>query len=80
MVIFPCSRIPSEVVWLHAVPRCGLPMRLSGQVTSATFSPRLGRVLALAIVKDSYREPGTRVEVAFADAACSGTLVALSLA
>jgi glycine cleavage system T protein len=50
-----------------------------GQVTSATFSPRLGRPLALAIVKDEHRNPGTRLEVAAADGNVPGAVVVLPL-
>jgi len=50
-----------------------------GQVTSATFSPRLGRPLALAIVKDGYREPGTAVEVPATAGTLRGEVVSLPL-
>jgi folate-binding protein YgfZ len=52
----------------------------AGEVTSATFSPRLGRALALAVLKDDYRAPGTRVEVLTGEAAAAGEVVALPLA
>jgi folate-binding protein YgfZ len=37
----------------------------AGEVTSATWSPRLERPLALCILKSDYLVPGTRLEVAF---------------
>lgn len=38
-----------------------------GRITSATYSPRLGRTIALAYVKYDYLAPGTAVKVAGSD-------------
>lgn len=48
-----------------------------GRVTSATFSPRLGRAIALGYVKYDYLAPGTKVKVLAADAETSGEVAEL---
>lgn len=48
-----------------------------GRVTSATYSPRSNRAIALAYVKYDYLVPGTRVNVVAADLEAGGGVVAL---
>jgi glycine cleavage system T protein len=64
-------------------PRRGHEVRSEGArvgaVTSAVWSPRLEKPLALAVLKNDYRAPGTEVEVVYGDAAHPGTVVALPL-
>lgn len=50
-----------------------------GEVTSATESPRLGKPLALAVLRTAFLEPGTSVEVECAAGFRPGTVVALPL-
>ena len=65
------------------VPAAGAEVRADdtriGTVTSAILSPRLGRPLALCILKTAYLQAGTRVEVAWGNANCSAQVVALPL-
>ncbi len=50
-----------------------------GEVTSAALSPRLGKPLALAVVKTACLQPGTPVEVDCDGYLRAGTIVALPL-
>ncbi len=50
-----------------------------GEVTSAVVSPRLGRPLALAVLKSTFLTPGTRVEVAYGDKTHLGEVVTVPL-
>jgi aminomethyltransferase len=50
-----------------------------GEVTSAVHSPRLGRPLALAVLKTDFLRPGTLVEVAFGESHRPGKVIALPL-
>ncbi len=50
-----------------------------GTVTSAIQSPRLGRPLALAILKSAYLQPGTRVRVACGSEMVPGEVLGLPL-
>lgn len=50
-----------------------------GAVTSAVWSPRLEKPLALAVLKSDYLAPGTAVEVVYGDGAHRATVVALPL-
>ena len=49
----------------------------AGKITSATFSPRLGAHIALAIIKRGWTAPGTRLCAAFADRSVDVRVVAL---
>ena len=51
-----------------------------GRITSATRSPALGRAVALAFVRRSHAEPGTRVEVRRDGRALGATVSALPFA
>ncbi|HYK87722.1 MAG TPA: aminomethyltransferase family protein [Acidobacteriota bacterium] len=65
------------------VPTRGAEVRVqgarAGAVTSAILSPRLGRPLALAILKLDCLKPGTAVEVAYGEASHPGEVVSLPL-
>ncbi len=50
-----------------------------GAVTSAVISPRLGKPLALAVIKTAYLQPDTRVNVSYAGMNHPGTVLALPL-
>jgi folate-binding protein YgfZ len=50
-----------------------------GEVTSAEFSPALGKPLALAVLKISFSQPGTAVKIHSGQGQLSGTVVALPL-
>ncbi len=50
-----------------------------GETTSAAHSPRLGRTLALAVVKKDFVKPGTPVEVLNGEVAEPGEVIALPL-
>jgi glycine cleavage system aminomethyltransferase T len=49
------------------------------EVTSAVHSPRLGKPLALAVLKTDFLQPGTSVEVACGESPCPGKVIALPL-
>jgi len=67
-----------EVPARGAVLRAGASA--AGEITSATYSPRLGRWLALAVVKEPHRVPGARLELEGATPARTGVVVPLPLA
>jgi len=46
-----------------------------GQVTSAIYSPRLKRNIALAMVSTDYAKPGTQVDVLQTTATTNATIV-----
>jgi folate-binding protein YgfZ len=50
-----------------------------GEVTSAVHSPRLGKPLALAVLKTDFLQPGTLVDVAYGESHRPGTVIALPL-
>jgi len=50
-----------------------------GAVTSAVHSPRLGRALALAVLRSAFLEPGTAVEVEYGGNRRPGVVVILPL-
>lgn len=50
-----------------------------GEVTSSIQSPRLGRPLALCILKTAYLSAGTLVEVAYGDRSYPGEVLSLPL-
>jgi folate-binding protein YgfZ len=60
----------------QGVPSTGSELTLDGKtvghVTSATFSPRIGKALALAYVRTASTEPGTRLQSAGGDAVVVG--------
>lgn len=64
-----------------AVPRAGAAVRAAdsdvGRVTSAVFSPTLGRAIALAMLKRPAFEPATAIEVDHAPEPLRGEVVAL---
>ncbi len=64
-------------------PARGSEVRLQGtkvgEISSASFSPRLGRPLALAVLKVEYLNPGTVVEVLYGDKTRAAEVVALPL-
>ncbi len=51
-----------------------------GGVTSAAYSPRLGRPIALAYVHRDYLEPGTSLQIKHADVTLNATVSALPFA
>jgi aminomethyltransferase len=51
----------------------------AGEVTSAIISPRLGKALALAVLKTAFLKPGTPVEVAEGETTHKGEVVSLPL-
>jgi aminomethyltransferase len=62
-------------------PRGGSEIRAAGakvgEITSATFSPALGSVLALGILKQEFLEPGRELEVLDAERTVPGRVVSL---
>jgi len=48
-----------------------------GEVASATWSPRLGKPLALALMKNEFRSPGVRVEIVSGSSVLPAEIVAL---
>jgi folate-binding protein YgfZ len=50
-----------------------------GEITSAVSSPRLGKPLALAVLKTDFLQPGTSVEVALGESHRPGKVIALPL-
>lgn len=48
-----------------------------GEVTSAIRSPRLGRSLALGILKSDFLQPGTPVEVVIGESNCRAEVISL---
>jgi folate-binding protein YgfZ len=51
----------------------------AGEITSAIISPRLGKPLALAVLKTAFLNPGTPVEVAEGELTYPGEVVSLPL-
>lgn len=76
-------KLAGVAVESQAIPAAGAEVLSDnakiGTVTSAILSPRLGRPLALCILKTAYLKPGTRVEVACGNANCPAEVVALPL-
>src|SRR5207249_1436364 len=50
-----------------------------GEVTSSISSPKLGRPLALAILKTEFLNPGTPVEVVYGESTAPGEVVKVPL-
>jgi len=50
-----------------------------GRLTSATFSPRLDRAIALGYIKYDYLLPGTRVKVSVDETEFTGEVAELPL-
>ena len=51
----------------------------AGEITSAILSPRLGKALALAVLKTAFLKPGTPVEVTEGEKTYPGEVIALPL-
>ena len=66
----------------RAIPRHGQTVlaesRVIGSVTSGTFSPTLGRAIALAYVEPSYAAIGTHVDVDIRGRSCACEVVKTS--
>lgn len=76
-------RLGAVAIACEEVPERGAEIRVLGtkigRVTSAIRSPRLGRPLALAVLKIDFLRPGTAVEVLYGEIAHPGEIVPLPL-
>jgi folate-binding protein YgfZ len=76
-------RLGAIVIAHEQVPDRGAAVHVQGtkigEVTSAVFSPRLGRPLALAILKIDFLTAGSPVEVRFGETDYRGEVVSLPL-
>jgi folate-binding protein YgfZ len=76
-------KLAAVVVDGSTVPQNGAEVQTGGakigNITSAVFSPRLGRPLALCVLKAAYLDPGTRVEVASGNEVLTGKVIGLPL-
>ncbi|MBZ5496193.1 MAG: aminomethyltransferase family protein [Acidobacteriia bacterium] len=76
-------RLGGVVVDNHEPPARGAEVRSEGvrigEVCSAVPSPRLGKPLALAVIKTAFLRPGTPVEVDSGHGYLPGTVVALPI-
>jgi len=73
-VAIACEEVPERGTEIHVL---GTKI---GEVTSAIRSPRLGRPLALAVLKIDFLRPGTAVEVLYGETAHPGEVIGLPLA
>ncbi len=77
------KRFVGIAVRSRQAPAAGTEVRAQGagigEVTSATFSPRLDSALALALIKVEFSEPGTAVELSCGGAVILGHVVRLPI-
>ncbi len=77
----PTRRLVGLAMTGRGIARHGYPIyaadRLSGTVTSGTFSPSLGRAIAMAYVAPGDAEPGTILEVEIRSARVAAEVVPL---
>lgn len=67
------------VAWQPGAPVKSIDDRDIGRITSTTYSPHLGRTIALAYVKYDYLAPGTAVKVAGDNAEVAARVTELPL-
>ena len=76
-------RLAGVTIEMDGPPAAGAEVRSNGaragEITSAIISPRLGKPLALAVLKTAVLKPGTSVEVADGEKTYRGEVVALPL-
>lgn len=76
-------RLAGVVIDCEEPPSRGIEVRSQGakigEVTSAVHSPRLGKPLALAVLKTDFLQPGTSVEVGCGESHRPGKVIALPL-